>query len=73
MRTTVTIDDALMKEASAAAGTTKPSEVMRQALEALIEREAARRLILLGGSDRNAQAPPRRRSRPAGRDLAERA
>lgn len=64
MRTTVTIDDDLMKEASAAAGTTNRSEVLREALTALVEREAARRLARLGGSDSYAALPPRRRSEP---------
>ena len=33
--------------------------------EALIEREAARRVIALAGSEPNLAAPPRRRSTPA--------
>lgn len=64
MRTTITIDDDLLKEASAAAGTEKPSEVVRQALQAFVQREAARRLARLGGSAPNATLPPRRRSEP---------
>lgn len=65
MRTTITIDDDLLKEASAAAGTEKPSEVVHEALEALVQREAARRLIALGGSAPHAEAAPRRRPAPA--------
>ncbi len=65
MRTTVTLDEELFKAASAAAGTTERSVVLREALQALIEREAARRLARLGGSDPDAVAASRRRSTPA--------
>lgn len=65
MRTTVTLDDRLLKAASAAAGTTERSVVLREALQALIERDAARRLARLGGSDPKASAPRRRRVSPA--------
>lgn len=64
MRTTVTLDDHLLKAASAAAGTTERSVVLREALQALIERDAARRLARLGGSDPKASAPRRRRASP---------
>ena len=62
MRTTVTIDDDLLKAASAAAGTDERSVVLHEALRALIERDAARRLARLGGSDPKARAPRRRRA-----------
>jgi Arc/MetJ family transcription regulator len=62
MRTTVTIDDDLFKAASAAVGTDERSVVLREALHALIERDAARRLARLGGSDPRASAPRRRRT-----------
>jgi len=61
MRTTVTIDDDLLKAASVAAGTDERSVVLHEALRALIERDAARRLARLGGSDPGARAPRRRR------------
>jgi Arc/MetJ family transcription regulator len=61
MRTTVTIDDDLLKAASVAAGTDERSVVLHEALRALIERDAARRLARLGGSDPKARAPRRRR------------
>jgi Arc/MetJ family transcription regulator len=64
MRTTVTLDEKLLKAASAAAGTTERSIVLREALQALIERDAARRLARLGGSNPGATVPPRRRSAP---------
>ena len=61
MRTTLAIDDALLARAQELTGERKISALVREALKALIEREAARRLILLGGSDPDAEAPPRRR------------
>ena len=64
MRTTVTLDDELLKAASDALGTTERAVVLREGLKALIEREAARRLILLGGTMPDAMAAPRRRSAP---------
>ena len=62
MRTTVTLDDALVQKAAELSGTTERSTLVRQGLEALIERESARRLALLGGSDSKATAAPRQRS-----------
>jgi Arc/MetJ family transcription regulator len=62
MCTTVTLDDKLLEAASAAAGTAERSVVLHEALRALIERDAARRLARLGGSDPKARAPRRRRS-----------
>jgi len=35
--------------------------LLREALRALIERESARRLALLGGTEPDLDAPPRRR------------
>jgi Arc/MetJ family transcription regulator len=61
MRTTLAIDDALLVRAQELTGERKISALVGEALKALIEREAARRLILLGGSDPDAEAPPRRR------------
>ena len=66
MRTTVTLDDDLLESASQAIGVTERSVVLRESLKALIEREAARRLARLGGSDPSATAPPRRRPAAAG-------
>lgn len=64
MRTTITIDDDLLQQAEEAIGTTERSVVLREALQALVQREAARRLARLGGSDPKATVPPRRRSTP---------
>lgn len=62
MRTTVTLDDALVAKAEQMSGKRERSVLVRLGLEALIERESARRLALLGGSDPKAAAAPRRAS-----------
>ncbi len=61
MRTTIAIDDELFAKAQEFAGVTEKSAVMREALKAFVEREAARRLARMGGTQPNAKAPPRRR------------
>ncbi len=61
MRTTVTLDDKLIEKAQAYTGISERSALLREALTALIHREAARRAIKLGGSDPDATAAPRRR------------
>lgn len=66
MRTTITLDDKLLKQAEQALGTEERSVVIHEGLKALVQREAARRLIQLGGSVPDAQLPPRRRPHPAG-------
>ena len=65
MRTTLTLDDELLKEAQRLTGTTEKTALVRQALQALIERESARRLAQLAGSEPGAKPVPRRRSSPA--------
>ncbi len=64
MRTTITLDDKLLKQAGQAIGTDERSVVIHEGLKALVQREAARRLIQLGGSVPDAQLPPRRRPGP---------
>lgn len=64
MRTTVTLDDDLLAKAEAFTGIKERSALIREALKRLVQQEAARRLIALGGSDPDATAPPRRRSDP---------
>jgi len=61
MRTTVTIDEGLLERASAAVGAKERSFVLNEAMRALIQREAARRLARMGGSEPGAVAPRRRR------------
>lgn len=62
MRTTLAMDDDLVAEAQRLTGTTEKSALVRHALIALIERESARRLALLGGSQPD--LTPARRPRP---------
>ena len=61
MRTTVNIDDELLAKATKLAGPMDRSAMLSEALRALIERESARRLARLGGSQRKLEAAPRRR------------
>ncbi|PZO54832.1 MAG: DUF2191 domain-containing protein [Alphaproteobacteria bacterium] len=61
MRTTLALDEDLLAEAEALTGLGEKTVLVREALKALIERESARRLARLGGSDPKAKAPPRRR------------
>lgn len=60
MRTTLALDDDLVAKAQAFTGLLEKSELVREALTALIERESARRLARLGGSESDLAAPPRR-------------
>ncbi len=62
MRTTIALDDDLVAEAQNFTGLMEKSSLVREALKALIEREAARRLARLGGSQPKLKAPPRRRA-----------
>jgi Arc/MetJ family transcription regulator len=61
MRTTINLDEALVDEALQMTGMTERTALIHEGLRALIQREAARRLARLGGSDPNAKAPARRR------------
>jgi Arc/MetJ family transcription regulator len=61
MRTTLALDDELVAKAQAFTGLKEKSSLVREALKALIERESARRLARLGGSEPDIEAPPRRR------------
>ncbi len=65
MRTTLALDDDLVLEAQRLTGTNEKSALVRQALRALIERESARRLAQLGGSEPGVEAVPRRTTAPA--------
>jgi Arc/MetJ family transcription regulator len=62
MRTTLALDDDLLAEAQRLTGTTERTALVREALRALIERESARRLARLGGTEPDLAVPPRRRS-----------
>ena len=61
MRTTLALDDALLEKAVSYTGLHEKSALVREALKALIEREAARRLADLGGTEPDAKYIPRRR------------
>ena len=62
MRTTINLDEQLIEEAQRVTGTQERTALIHDGLRALIARESARRLAKLGGSDRRAKAPARRRS-----------
>jgi Arc/MetJ family transcription regulator len=64
MRTTVALDDELLAEAEFYTGIREKSALVREALKALVEREAARRLARLGGSEPDLKPIPRRRPKP---------
>ena len=71
MRTTIALDDELMKQAEYYTGITEKAALVREALTRLVRNEAARRLASLGGSDpgswracaRRRVAAPRRRTK----------
>lgn len=65
MRTTLNIDDRLLAEAQRITGIAEKAKLVRQGLQALIERESARRLAKLGGSEPQLKSIPRRRAEPA--------
>ena len=62
MRTTLVLDDDLLAEAQRLTGVKEKTLLVRAGLAALIERESARRLARLGGSEPELTAIPRRRS-----------
>jgi len=65
MRTTLNIDDQLLEEAQRITGVNEKAALVREGLRALIERESARRLARLGGSQPQLEPIPRRQSAPA--------
>ena len=62
MRTTLALDDELLAKAQALTGVKEKSALVREALKALIERESARRLARLAGTEPALKPVPRRRS-----------
>jgi Arc/MetJ family transcription regulator len=64
VRTTLTLDDELVAKAQAYTGIREKSALVREALKKLVEREAARRLARLGGSQPDLKPISRRRPRP---------
>ncbi len=65
MRTTLNIDDKLLDEAQRITGVTEKTSLVREGLRALIERESARRLARLDGSEPQLEPVSRRQSEPA--------
>lgn len=63
MRTTIALDDELIKRAEYYTGIKEKAALVREALTRLVQQEAARRLAALGGSDPKAKAVPRRRGK----------
>ena len=62
MRTTLNIDDDLYAQAVELTGVHEKAALVRESLHALIERESAKRLALLGGSEPDLMSIPRRQS-----------
>jgi Arc/MetJ family transcription regulator len=62
MRTTINLDEELVREAQRVTGTKERTALIHDGLRALIARESARRLARLGASDARARAPRRRRT-----------
>jgi len=64
MRTTLALDDDLVRIAQDLTGVSEKSALVREALTALVERESARRLARLGGTEPGLDVAPRRRGQP---------
>jgi Arc/MetJ family transcription regulator len=62
VRTTLALDDDLVAKAQSLTGVIEKSALVREAMKALIQRESARRLALLGGSQTDIGPIPRRRA-----------
>ena len=62
MRTTINIDDELLAKAAKLVGPMDRTAILSEGLKALIERESAKRLARLGGTQPALKAAPRRRA-----------
>jgi len=62
MRTTIVLDDELLAKAQSLTNVQEKSSLVKEALKALIERESAKRLASLGGSEPQLEATPRRQT-----------
>lgn len=62
MRTTINLDDDLLARAQQMSGLTERTQLLREALLALVQRESARRLAKLGGTQPTMEPIERRRS-----------
>jgi hypothetical protein len=62
MRMTVSLDDDLLAQAELLCADLERSALLKEALQALVQRESAKRLAALGGSEPELKPIPRRRS-----------
>jgi len=62
MRTTIVLDDELLAKTQALTSLQEKSSLVKEALKALIERESAKRLANLGGSEPQLEAIHRRQT-----------
>ena len=65
MRTTINLDDELLAQAQLLSGLTKTTQLLHEALLALVQRESARRLAKLGSTQAQFQFISRRRNAAA--------
>jgi Arc/MetJ family transcription regulator len=61
MRTTLNIDDRILRRAAEVTGVKEKTALVRMGLEALVTLESAKRLALLGGSEKGLRPISRRR------------
>ncbi len=62
MRTTLNIEDNLIKKASELTGIKEKTSLVKRGLETLIAQESSKRLVALGGSEKKLKQIPRRRA-----------
>ena len=62
MRTTIVLDDELLAKAQSLTNLQEKSSLVKEALKALIERESAKRLASLGGTEPHLETIPRRQT-----------
>jgi Arc/MetJ family transcription regulator len=60
MRTTLNIEDALLKKAALLTGVREKTFLVKMGLKALISQESAKRLANLGGTEKKLRSTPRR-------------
>jgi len=65
MRTTLALDDELLQQAQSYLSELDRTALLKEALRALVARESAKRLALLGGTEPNLDVAPRRREKSA--------
>lgn len=61
MRTTLNIDDQILKRVTDMTGIKEKTALVRMGLEALLSQESAKRLAHLGGTEKHLKPIPRRR------------